>query len=238
MKWDIAYNTSNDELIFSEYGRGVQDLLRRAGEVPDEERQAYVERIIQLMAQMEPGVKQQENYQERLWKHAFAIAGGELDVTVPEGVDVTPEAERAQPDPLPYPDLKLRKPHYGQNVINLIEEGKTMEDGPERDLLAYTAAYYMRVALADWRGGKFLNEDMIRNDLYELSDKVLALPKDAKIGVPHQNQPSQDDGTGRRRKKKKKNRGNNNSGGGGGNNNNNSGGGGSRRSRKNRNRRR
>ena len=236
MEWDIAYNTSNQELIYSEYGRTVQELLQKANEIPgDDERQAYVERVIKLMLQMQPGVKQQVNYQERLWKHAFRIAGGELNVTVPEGINATPEAEAKTPEPLPYPDTnKQRMLHYGKHVLRMIDEGKKMEEGPERDLVAYTAAYYMKVALTDWRDGKFYNEDMIRKDLYELSDKVLMLPKDAKIGEPTGSQPSQDNGTGRRKKKKKKSSSGGSAGSGG------SGGGNSRssRNRGSRNRRR
>ena len=210
MEWDIAYNTSNQELIYSEYGRTVQELLQKADEIEnDEERQSYVERVIKLMLQMQPSVKQQENYEERLWKHAFRIAGGSLNVTVPEGINATPDPEGVSPEPLPYPDSHKRMLHYGKNVLALIEEGKKMEDGPERDLVTYTAAYYMKVALTDWRDGKFYNEDMIRKDLYELSDKTLMLPKDARIGEPNSNQPSQD--TGNRRKKKKKKGGGNRS---------------------------
>jgi hypothetical protein len=204
MEWDIDYNTSNPELIYSEYGRTVQELLQKANEIEaDEERQAYVERVIKLMLQMQPSVKQQENYEERLWKHAFRIAGGELNVTVPEGINATPDPEGVSPEPLPYPDTNKRMLHYGKNVLALIEKGKEMEDGPERDLVTYTAAYYMKVALTDWRDGKFYNEDMIRKDLYELSDKVLVLPPDAKIGQPNSNQPSQDNGSRRKKKKKK-----------------------------------
>ena len=206
MEWDIDYNTSSAELIYSEYGRNVQELLQKANEVADDdERQAYVERVIQLMLQMQPSVKQQENYEERLWKHAFRISGGELNVKVPEGIDAAPDPEGAHPEPLPYPDTSSRMLHYGKNVLALIEEGKQMEDGPERDLLTYTAAYYMKVALSDWRDGKFYNEEMIRKDLYELSDKVLVLPPNAKIGEPNGNQPSQDSGLRRKKKKKKSN---------------------------------
>ena len=233
MEWDIDYNTSNQELIYSEYGRTVQELLQKANEIePAEDRQAFVERVLKLMLQMQPSVKQQENYEERLWKHAFRIAGGKLDVTVPEGINATPDPEGISPERLPYPDSHKRMLHYGKNVLALIEKGKLMEDGPERDLLTYTAAYYMKVALTDWRDGKFYNEDMIRKDLYEISDKVLMLPADAKIGDPNSNQPSQDNGT--RRKKKKKKGGNS----GGANNSNRSSRSNNNSSRSSRNRRR
>lgn len=207
MEWDIAYNTTRDQLIISEYGRTVQDLLRNANAVEgDQERQAYVERVIKLMLQMQPGIKTQDNYQERLWRHAFLIAGEPLNVTVPEGINIESEEESERPAPLPYPSQeKARMRHYGQHVQQLIKAAREMEDGPERDHATHIAAYYMKIALSSWDQGKFVNEEMIRKDLYEMSERTLVLPPDAKLGEPGPNQPEQHP-TGRRKKKKKKNK--------------------------------
>ena len=212
MEWDIAYNTTQDQLLIPEYGRTVQDLLRKANAVEGaEDRQAYVERVIKLMLQMQPGIKTQENYQERLWRHAFLIAGEPLEVKVPEGITLEEEAEEKAVR-LPYPDLKSRMKHYGQNVQKLIQSAKEMEDGPEKDHATYIAAYYMKIALTSWASGQFVNEEMIRKDLYELSEKKLMLGPEVKIGVPGPKQPEQHP-TGRKKKKKKKNRSNNSQGG-------------------------
>lgn len=207
MEWDIAYNTTRDELVISEYGRAVQDLLRNANNVEDaDERQAYVERVIKLMLQMQPEVKTQDNYQERLWRHAFLIAGEPLNVKIPEGINVEAEAEKERPEPLPYPSSeKARMRHYGQNVQALIKAAMALEDGPEKDQATYIAAYYMKVALSSWNQGKFVNEEMIRKDLYELSDKQLVLAPNVQIGTPGPNQPAQHADK-RRKKKKKKSR--------------------------------
>ena len=229
MEWDIAYNTTKDDLLIPEYGRTVQDLLRKANAVEGtEDRQAYVERVIKLMLQMQPSIKSQENYQERLWRHAFLIAGEPLNVTVPEGISLEEEATD-HIDRLPYPDLNSRMKHYGQNVQLLIKSAAALEDGPEKDQATYVAAYYMKIALTSWASGQFVNEEMIRKDLYELSEKKLMLGPDVKIGVPDAKQPEQHP-TGRR-KKKKKGRSNNNQGG-------NSQGGNRNKSRNNRNKRR
>jgi|GEM_PF-1226387 uncharacterized membrane protein YgcG len=236
MEWDIAYNTTQDELLISEYGRTVQVLLRKANAIEDdEERQAYVERVIKLMLQMEPEIKTQENYEERLWKHAFLIAGEPLNVTVPEGINLKDEEEEVI-KALPYPDVTTRMRHYGQNVQQLIKQAAALEDGPEKDNATYIAAYYMKIALTSWASGQFVNEDMIRKDLYELSEKKLMLGPEVKIGVPGPNQPEQHQQGRKKKKKNKNNRPNsqggnsfngNRSGGGGG-------GGGKSRGRKNR----
>ena len=64
----------------------------------------------------------------------------------------------------------------------------------------------MKVALSSWNQGKFVNEEMIRKDLYEMSDKQLVLLPDTKIGVPGPNQPAQHDNLRKKKKKKKNNR--------------------------------
>lgn len=205
MEWDIAYNTTQGELLYSEYGRNVQELLRKANDVEDDdERQAFVERVIKLMLQMAPEIKTQENYEERLWKHAFQIAGEPLRVTLPEGISLDEAEEEALPR-MAYPTLEKRMKHYGQNVQRLIGAAAKLEDGPEKDHATYIAAYYMKIALSSWSNGQFVNEEMIRKDLYELSDKQLVLGPEVKIGVPGPNQPEQHP-TGRRKKKKKKKR--------------------------------
>ena len=212
MTFDIAYNTTREDLVFSEYGRGVQQLLRSANAIEDdEERQRYVERVIELMQQVQPEVKTQDNYLERLWRHAFAIAGEPLQVETPEGVTIIAEEEKGRPDPLPYPDQKQqRMRHYGQNVQHLIAEAAKLEEGPERDQATYAAAYYMKVALDTWDQGKFVNEEVIRKDLYEMSGQQLVLSPDVKIGVPGPNQPEQNINLRKRKKKKKRNKKSNN----------------------------
>ena len=206
MEWDIAYNTTQADLINSEYGRGVQDLLRKANAVEDDdERQRYVERVIQLMLQMQPEIKTQEKYHERLWRHAFAIAGEPLNVQIPEDVTIEEVQEAVRPDALPYPDqTTTRMRHYGQNVQRLIKAATELEDGPEKDAATYTAAYYMKIALDTWDQGKFVNEDVIRKDLHEMSDKQLTLAPDIKIGAPGPNQPEQNINLRKRNKKKNK----------------------------------
>ena len=214
MEWDIAYNTTQNELVISEYGRGVQDLLRKANAVEDDaERQRYVERVIKLMVQVRPEVTNQENYEERLWNHAFVIAGEPLKVEVPEGVTIRAVEEAERPEPLPYPDQQQqRMRHYGQNVQALIKSAAELEEGDEKEAATYAAAYYMKIALDTWDQGKFVNEDMIRKDLYEMSGKKLMLAPDVKIGVPGPNQPEQNINLRKRKKKNKRKNNSNNSG--------------------------
>lgn len=204
MEWDITYNTAKEPLLISEYGRMVQELLRQADAIEeDEKRQAFVQRVIKLMLQMQPRVKEQEDYMARLWRHAFRIAG-DLKVNVPEGIDVSPKPEEEKADRLPYPNLKMKWRHYGRNVQELVTEAIKLEDGPKKDYLTKIIAYYMKVAQMTWnRSSNFVNEEAIRTDLYEMSEGKLVLAPNVQLSNPRDGQPAQHDD----RKKKRRNRG-------------------------------
>lgn len=208
MEWDITYNTAKDPLLISEYGRMVQELLRQVNDTEDPKaRQAFAERVVKLMLQIEPEIKEQEDYKARLWRHAFRIAGGGLEVEVPEGIDVAPKAEEEKPERLPYPELKMKWRHYGRNVQHLVAEAIKMEEGPEKDYATKIAAYYMKVAYVAWnKNSDFVTEEIIRQDLFEMSEGKLVLSPTVTLGTPKDGQPAQHDD----RNKKKRKRGHTN----------------------------
>ncbi|MEM8585926.1 MAG: DUF4290 domain-containing protein [Bacteroidota bacterium] len=200
LQWEIEYNTQKDDLLISEYGRLVQELLRKTNDIEEgEKRQLYVERVIRLMLQMQPQIKQQEDYKSRLWRHAFRIQP-DMQVEVPEGIEVTPKAD-AESELLEYPSKPIPMRHYGNHVKQLIDEAVKMEDGPEKEYAIVTIAYYMKVAYSTWSDARNATEEMIRTDLYELSDRQLVLPPNVTLGSPGGKQPAQHD---ERKKKKKK----------------------------------
>lgn len=204
MDWDITYNTAKEPLLISEYGRMVQELLRQHNEIPEgPERKRYVDRVIKLMLQMQPQIREQEDYKARLWKHAIRIAG-ELGVEIPEGIDVTPKEETDLAVKLPYPAVKMKWRHYGRNIQSMVAKTIGMEEGPEKDYATKIIAYYMKVAYVAWnRSTNFVTEEVIRADLYEMSEGKLVLSPTITLAAPKDGQPAQHDD----RKKKRRNRG-------------------------------
>lgn len=205
MEWDITYNTAKEPLLISEYGRMVQELLRQNNDIPEgPERQRYVNRVVKLMLQMQPQIREQEDYKARLWKHAIRIAG-ELGVEIPEGIDVTPKEETEQSEKMPYPAVKMKWKHYGRNVQQLVAKAIAMEEGPEKEYTIKIIAYYMKVAYVSWnRSSNFVTEEVIRTDLYEMSEGKLVLSPTVTLGNPKDGQPAQHDD---RKKKNRRNRG-------------------------------
>ncbi len=168
----MEYNSQKDELIISEYGRNVQNLIRMARDIEDvEERQAFVEKVVELMIQMSSQSRSMEDYREKVWKDVFEIAEYNLPgVVPPDGVIPKPEERRKKPEKIPYPKEETRFRHYGHNVQKLIAKAIEMEPGPIRDAFVEVIASYMKLAYKTWNKEHYVSDELILADLESLSE--------------------------------------------------------------------
>ena len=179
---NMEYNSQRELLVIPEYGRNVQRLILHAKTIEDDEmRQAFVERMIDLMYQMHPQNRNIEDYKEKLWKHIFRIAEYDLKVTPPSGIIPTPEDMQKRPEVVPYPKSEARFRHYGNNVTQLIKKAATMEDGPIKDGFTKVIGSYMKLAYKTWNREHFVSDEVIKNDLLTLSEGKLLLAEEISI---------------------------------------------------------
>lgn len=180
-QWEMEYNSEREDLIIPEYGRHVQNLVDYAKTILDlKERQAFVDKIVELMMQIHPQSRNIEDYKDRLWKHVFRIANYELEgVNPPSGVTI-PSAEEAQkkPEKIPYPATEAKFRHYGHNIQTLVQKALSMEEGPKRDGLVAVIGSYMKLAYKTWNKEHYVSDDVIKNDLETLSAGKLSLDED------------------------------------------------------------
>jgi len=98
---DYNYNTSRPKLVIPEYGRNVQKLVMFARDLEDDaHRQAFVEKIVQMITQMYPQVRNVEDYRNKVWNHIFAISDYTLNVEAPCEI-LDPEVVHQRPEPVP-----------------------------------------------------------------------------------------------------------------------------------------
>ena len=178
----MEYNSSREELIIPEYGRHIQNMVRHARTIEnDEERQAFIEHVVKLMMQMHPQNKNLDDYRDKMWKHVFRIAEYNLDVMPPNGEKPTSDDKRKRPDRVPYPVKGTKFRHYGHNVLTLIEKAKSMEKGPKRDGFVQVIGSYMKLAYRTWNKEHYVSDDIIIEDLTTLSNGELVLMEDASL---------------------------------------------------------
>jgi hypothetical protein len=176
-KVDIEYNTERPDIHFPEYGRSIQEMLQYAKTLePRPLRQKTVEAIIGLMMQLGPGGnRNMDDYREKLWNHAFAIANYELDVTPPPGITIRREEERPKAEPIGYPASATRFRHYGNSIQALIQKAIEMPDGPKKEGFVEVIASYMKLAYKTWNKEHYVSDDIVKDDLEILSDGLLEL---------------------------------------------------------------
>ncbi len=179
----MEYNSQKEDLVMPEYGRNVQQLVNFAKEMEsDVERQAFVEKIVDLMQQMHPQNRNIDDYRVKLWKHVFRIAGFDLPgVTLPNGEVPSPEKAFKKPDPIPYPQFAARFRHYGHHVQRLIKKAISMEDGPVKEGLVNVIGSYMKLAYRTWNKEHYVSDDVIKGDLDSLSNSQLAMNENASL---------------------------------------------------------
>lgn len=94
---ELEYNSQKDNLIISEYGRYVQELVDWCKTIEDPQaRQIAAENVIEIMRIVNPQKNANEDTTDKLWQHMFRIADYELDVTSPTGdKPVRPNRQRS-----------------------------------------------------------------------------------------------------------------------------------------------
>jgi hypothetical protein len=200
----FEYNSQRPNLIIPEYGRHIQKMIDHAKTIEDPvKRQKTAESIVDLMNQMVPQGRQEEDYIDKLWKHFFRIAEYQINVIPPTGEKPEPHDLKRDLSTLPYSQTDLKYRHYGKNVNTMIAKAMEMEDGPKKDGFIHTIASYMKLAYKNWNKDHYVSDDNIVTDISMMSDHKLSLPDGSNLdllGNSVKNAPNNGSSTIRKRK--------------------------------------
>lgn len=205
---NFDYNTTRSDLILSEYGRNVQNMVKYILDLPTkEERNKYAQAVIDLMGFLNPHLRDVADFKHKLWDHLHIISDFKIDVDSPYPKP-TPEAERPRPAHIGYPQQKIRFKHYGKTVEKLIEKAKEEEDQNRKAEMVQGIANFMKMAYVQWNKDNVADETIIKN-LGELSNGALQLDENVNLNKVEFRPQSQ---VNRQKNNHGKNRQNNNNG--------------------------
>lgn len=170
----MEYNTTRGPLILPEYGRNVQNMIAYVMEVADrEERNRAAQAIIEVMGQLNPHLRDVDDYRHKLWTHLFVMSDFKLDVDSPYEKP-KPEVLAERPDIMEYPKSKIRFGHYGQHTQRILESAKDVTDEKEKEFLKNTMANFMKKQFLAYNNDAVEN-NVIADQLKELSKGELVL---------------------------------------------------------------
>lgn len=164
----MEYNTSRGKMLLPEYGRNVQNMIMHAHKIEDrEERNRAAQAIIVVMGQLNPHLRDVDDYRHKLWTHLFIMSDFQLDVDSPYEKPER-EALEERPQIMPYPKSKIRFGHYGQYTQKILELSRTLEDEGERNYMTNAMGNFMKKQYLLHNNSAVENQ-VIADQLFELS---------------------------------------------------------------------
>lgn len=169
------YNTTRPALLYSEYGRNIQNMVKYIKTLESkEDRNKHAQAVIDLMGFLNPHLRDVADFKHKLWDHLFIIADFDLDVDSPYPIP-SKESLDTKPQRVPYPLNKIKYKHYGKTVELMIEKAKEIKDEPERkSQMVASIANFMKMSYVTWNKDT-VSDDTIINDLKLLSKGELEI---------------------------------------------------------------
>ena len=182
----LEYNTQREPLKMSEYGRNILKMVEQLREIPDKAKRTEQARaIIKTMEILNPQVRQQENWEQKLWDHLYMIAGFDLDIDSPYPCPVKEDFE-TKPVPLPMKGTKIRATHYGRNIEKILDLLAAEPDGEVKTQMIRSLAIYMRQQYLIWNKDS-VSDETIFADIEKLSEYKIKVPEGITLGKVSEN---------------------------------------------------
>jgi hypothetical protein len=181
----MDYNTSRPRMLIPEYGRNVQKMIDFAVSLPTrEERNKAARAIIEVMGQLNPHLRDFDDYKHKLWTHLYIMSDFKIDVDSPYPVPNREEIDM-KPEKLRYPKNNIRYGHYGHNVQKMINNIVNIESDEEREIVTNRLANLMKKLYVSYNNEAVENE-VILEQLVELSNGKLRMANPDELAATQQ----------------------------------------------------
>lgn len=169
----MEYNTDRKPLIIPEYGRHIQEMVDYCMAIEDrEKRNEFAEIIIEVMGELNPHLRDVEDFQHKLWDQLFIMSEFRLEVDSPFPVPERTEVY-SRPERVAYPQGEYKYKYYGKNIRKMITVANCWE-GDKREGLIMVIANHMKKCYLIWNKDT-VEDHVIFDHLFEMSDGTIDL---------------------------------------------------------------
>lgn len=170
----MEYNTTREKLILPEYGRNVQNMISHAMEIKDRaERNNATQAIIEVMGQLNPHLRDVDDYRHKLWTHLFVMSDFKLDVDSPYEIPKQ-EVLNEKPELMHYPIGKIKYGHYGKYTQDMLRTSTELNDNEAKEFFTMAMGNFMKKQYLVHNNGAVENH-VIADHLNELSNGDLSI---------------------------------------------------------------
>ncbi len=177
---NLQYNTQRGNLLIAEYGRNVQKMVEIALSIEDrQKRNAAAQNIVNVMALLNPQVRDVADFKHKLWDHLFIISDFKLDVDSPYPIPEK-DAIKAPPKRLSYPKADMKYKYYGKVMEGMIKQTANLKDSPEKIQITQNLANFMKMSYLTWNKDT-VDDSTIFKHLEELSKGKMKMDDSVKL---------------------------------------------------------
>ncbi|NMB37687.1 MAG: DUF4290 domain-containing protein [Bacteroidales bacterium] len=178
----MDYNTQRAKLHLPEYGRHVQQMIEQVKRIPDrDKRNEQIRAVIQVMATLNPQMKDAPDYRQKLWDHMYIIADFDIDVDSPYPMPDKKEFF-SRPEKMHFEEKPIKARCYGRNIENMINLIAAQEDSDDKNEMICTLGHYMRQQYLIWNKDSVADETIF-SDMEKLSDGRLKVPEGLQLST-------------------------------------------------------
>ena len=180
---ELTYNSQQEHIKLTEYGRGVQEMVEHLFRVEDrEERNRKARTIFQVMVNLNPEIKNQDNYEQTVWDHMHEIADYKLDIDT-DFEKPSPAAKHTNPEHLGYKGVLSKYRFYGRNLLEMIDGAKEMEEGELKDLYLNYIASFMVNSSKNWNDEDLTPKQVVQHMADLSNGKLKVDPESLNIHI-------------------------------------------------------
>ena len=138
------YNYTRRKLYLPEYGRHIHQMVDTLLTIEDRaERTRQAKAVIAVMGNINPMLRDTEEFKHKLWDHLFIMSDFQLDVDSPY-MQPSRQDLAIRPEKLPYPQSRIIYKHYGKYTQKFVRHlvHDVTEGNIDKEML--NVARYMR----------------------------------------------------------------------------------------------
>ncbi len=177
----FQYNTQSKKLIISEYGRSFQNMVEHVLSIADrDKRLKMAEALISVMEILNPSVKEQSDYKQKLWDHLYIISEFKLDV---DGPYPAPEQTKIhqKPEKVEYPTLPIKFRFYGRNLQFMVNKATSIENPELKAEFLNLLASFMTNSSRNWNNENLSNQQLAEHLEALSQNKLKVNPEELEI---------------------------------------------------------
>lgn len=157
------YNFTRQKLYLPEYGRHIHEMVDSLLEIEDRnERTRQAKAVIAVMGNLNPTLRDTEDFKHKLWDHLFIMSDFRLDVDSPYAQPSRQDLMLV-PQKLRYPQSRITFKHYGKYLHQMVDKAARESKQTNTEAEMVNLARYMRAKSYEYNNEHPNNESIVRD---------------------------------------------------------------------------